>query len=298
MSKGKSVGGLSFPGLPIMIGAGVCKDPKLTLDWLKIAPVVSGSYTKEARSGNSGDRLFYPDTLEELLNLGYGLNSFGVKNDGVKAAVAAFSESQFDQPLIISVAGFSIEDYVHCVEVVSTSETISVVELNLSCPNTEHGSIFSFDLKVLDQLFIALAQNKKKPLWVKLSPYSDPNQLATVAKLINKHCDIIKAVVTCNTFPSSYAGEQTISPNQGLAGLSGPALKPIALGQVRQFRQLLNPDIGVIGVGGITTGNDVIDFLDAGAAGVQLTSLPFWLKEPENFWSQLLDTEFGNKLKH
>jgi hypothetical protein len=47
MSKGKSVGGLSFPGLPIMIGAGVCKDPKLTLDWLKIAPVVSGSYTKE-----------------------------------------------------------------------------------------------------------------------------------------------------------------------------------------------------------------------------------------------------------
>jgi dihydroorotate dehydrogenase (fumarate) len=296
MSKGKSVGGVSFPGLPVMIGAGVCKDPKLTLDWLKIAPVVSGSYTKEARKGNDGERLFYPNTLEEFLKLGYGLNSFGAKNDGIETAIREFSESQLSQPLIISVAGFSVEDYLHCVEIVSASETISAVELNLSCPNTEHGSIFSFDLKVLDQLFIALAQNRKKPLWVKLSPYSDPNQLATVAKLINKHSDIIKAVVTCNTFPSSYAGEQAISPHQGLAGLSGPALKPIALGQVRQFRQLLNPDIDVIGVGGITTGNDVIDFLDAGAAAVQVTSLPFWLKEPENFWSQLLDNETGNRL--
>lgn len=297
MSKAQGVGGVLFKGWPIMIGAGACKDPKLTLDWLKIAPVVSGSYTKEARSGNSGDRLFYPDTLEELLKLGYGLNSFGVKNNGIKAAVTAFGESQFGQPLIVSVAGFSVEDYVHCVKVVSASGNfVSAIELNLSCPNTEHGRIFSFNLTVLEELFTALAPYKQKPLWVKLSPYSDPNQLATVAKLINKHSDIVRAVVTCNTFPSGYAGEQAISPHQGLAGLSGPALKPIALGQVRQFRQLLNSDIDVIGVGGITTGNDVIDFLDAGAAGVQLTSLPFWLKEPKNFWSQLLDTETGNKL--
>lgn len=280
-----------------MIGAGACKDPKLTLDWLKIAPVVSGSYTKEARSGNSGDRLFYPGTLEEFLKLGYGLNSFGVKNDGVEAAVGEFSGSQFNQPLIISVVGFSVEDYVHCAKVASESEKVSAIELNLSCPNTEHGSIFSFDLKALTQLFTALAQNKRKPLWVKLSPYSDPNQLAAVATLINKYSDIIRSVVTCNTFPSSYAGEQTTSPHQGLAGLSGPALKPIALGQVRQFRQLLNSDIDVIGVGGITTGNDVIDFLDAGAAGVQLTSLPFWLGDSEKFWSHLLDAETGSKLQ-
>ncbi len=297
MSKAQGVGGVLFEGWPIMIGAGACKDPKLTLDWLKIAPVVSGSYTKEARRGNSGDRLFYPGTLEEFLKLGYGLNSFGVKNDGVGAAVGEFNGSQFNQPLIISVAGFSVEDYVHCAKVASESEKVSAIELNLSCPNTEHGSIFSFDLKALTQLFTALAQNKRKPLWVKLSPYSDPNQLAAVATLINKYSDIIGSVVTCNTFPSSYAGEQTISPHQGLAGLSGPALKPIALGQVRQFRQLLNSDIDVIGVGGITTGNDVIDFLDAGAAGVQLTSLPFWLGDSKNFWDQLLDNETGSKLQ-
>ncbi len=296
MLKAHDVGVVLFEGLPVMIGAGVCKDPKLTLDWLEVAPVVSGSYTKEARSGNSGDRLFYPDTLDELLKLGYGLNSFGAKNDGIEAAVSEFNESQFNQPLIISVAGFSVEDYVHCVEIVSTSETVSAIELNLSCPNTEHGSIFSFDLKTLDQLFTILAQNKQKPLWVKLSPYSDPNQLAAVAALINTHRHTISAMVTCNTFPSAYAGADIISPHDGLAGLSGPALKPIALGQVRQFRQLLNPDIDVIGVGGITTGNDIIDFLDAGAAAVQITSLPFWLKEPEKFWSHLLDTKTGNKL--
>ena len=83
MSKAQDVGGVSFQGLPIMIGAGVCKEPELTREWLKVAPVVSGSYTKEARRGNSGDRLFYPDTLEEFLKLGYGLNLFGLKNDGI-----------------------------------------------------------------------------------------------------------------------------------------------------------------------------------------------------------------------
>lgn len=297
MSKLHEVGGVSFLGLPIMIGAGVCKDPTLTLEWLQIAAVVSGSYTKEALNGNGGDRLFYPDTLEEFLKLGYGLNSFGVKNDGVAAAVGAFGENQLDQPLIISVAGFSVADYVRCVEVVSNCAKASAIELNLSCPNLQHGTIASFDLAVLEELFTALTTNNKKPLWVKLSPYSDPNQLAAVATLINKYCHTIRAVVTCNAFPSGYAGENVVSPNQGLAGLSGPALRPIALGQVRQLRQHLHPDIAVIGVGGITTGNDVMDFLDAGASAVQLTSLPFWLKAPELFWGHLVNLETGKKLR-
>lgn len=296
MSKPHEVGGVLLLGLPIMIGAGVCKDPTRTLEWLKVAPVVSGSYTKEARSGNSGERLFYPDTLEELLKLSYGLNSFGVKNDGVTDAVSAFDKSTFDQPLVMSVAGFSVEDYVQCVGVVSNSETVSAIELNLSCPNLTHGTIASFDLALLEELFTALSPHNKKPLWIKLSPYSDPNQLAAVASLINKYADIMRAVVTCNTFPNSYAGDDVVTPNQGLAGLSGPALKPIALGQVRQLRQQLDGDIAVIGVGGIISGDDVLDFIEAGAAAVQLTSLPFWLKNPDLFWDQLLTTETKKKL--
>lgn len=296
MPKAQDVGGVSFQGLPIMIGAGVCKEPELTRKWLRVAPVVSGSYTIEARKGNSGERLFYPDTLEEFLKLGYGLNLFGLKNDGITNAIAAFSEVQLEHPLIISVVGFSVADYLHCVEIASTSENVSAIELNLSCPNTEHGVIFSFDLEMLEELFSTLQRHTKKPLWLKLSPYSDPQQLTSVATLVNKYSANISAIVTCNTFPNSYAGERAISPDLGLAGLSGPALKPISLGQVRQFRQHLKPEIDLIGVGGITTGNDVVDFFDAGATGVQLTSLPFWLKEPELLWSHLLDSETGKKL--
>jgi dihydroorotate dehydrogenase (fumarate) len=250
----------------------------------------------ELRTGNSGDRLFYPSTLEAMLELGYGLNSFGAKNDGVEAALDVFGENKFDHPLIISVAGFSVEDYTRCVGTVSKCIAVSAIELNLSCPNTEHGKIFSFDLAILEELFKALAPYSQKPLWVKLSPYSDPSQLITVATLINNYRSIIGAVVTCNTFPSAYAGAGAISPHDGLAGLSGPALKPIALGQVRQFRQQLHPDIAVIGVGGITTGNDVQDFLEAGAAAVQVTSLPFWLGEPQKFWDTLLSEQERNVL--
>ncbi len=297
MSKLHEVGGVSFKSLPIMIGAGVCKDPARTLEWLEIAPVVSGSYTKEARSGNSGQHLFYPDTLDSFLELGYGLNSFGVKNDGAAAAVDAFNESAISKPLIISVAGFSVTDYVDCIQAVSNCITISAIELNLSCPNMQHGTIVSFDLTLLEEMLTALTSYNGKPLWVKLSPYSDPNQLAAVATLINKHSETIRAVVTCNTFPNGYAGETVVSPNHGLAGLSGPALKPIALGQVRQLRQHLCSSIAVIGVGGITTGDDIVDFLEAGGAGVQLTSLPFWLKTPDLFWSQLVNQETGNKLR-
>lgn len=296
MSKAQDVGGVSFQGLPIMIGAGVCKEPELTREWLKVAPVVSGSYTIEARRGNSGDRLFYPDTLEEFLKLGYGLNLFGLKNDGITNAIAAFNELQFEHPLIISVVGFSVADYLHCVEIASVSEKVSAIELNLSCPNTEHGFIFSFDLEMLGELFSTLQRHTKKPLWVKLSPYSDPQQLTSVATLVNKYSEVLRAVVTSNTFPNSYAEERAISPELGLAGLSGPALKPIALGQVRQLRQHLKPEIDLIGVGGITTGSDVVDFFDAGATAVQLTSLPFWLGAPEKFWNQLLNAETGRRL--
>jgi dihydroorotate dehydrogenase (fumarate) len=296
MIRPQNMGDAAFEGLPIMIGAGVCKDPVLTQKWLKVAPVVSGSYTMELRSGNGGDSLFYPDTLEAMLELGYGLNSFGAKNDGVEAALNMFGENKFAHPLIISVAGFSIEDYVLCVEAVSKCIAVSAIELNLSCPNTEHGKIFSFDLAILEELFKALAPYNQKPLWVKLSPYSDPGQLTAVATLISNYRSTISAVVTCNTFPSAYAGASAISPHDGLAGLSGPALKPISLGQVRQFRQQLHPDIAIIGVGGITTGNDVQDFLEAGANAVQVTSLPFWLGEPQKFWDTLLSEEERNNL--
>lgn len=298
MAKTHVVGGVSFPNVGIMVAAGVCKIPETTMEWLKVAPVVSGSYTPEPRAGNQGDRVVYPNTFEEVLEGGFALNSFGMPNPGFERAIEAFDGHSPENPLMVSVAGFSIEDYVRGVEKFSNLENVSAIELNFGCPNVEHGKIISFDLELMRLILSdlrALKRFRNTPIWVKLSPY-DPGLLKEVAGLINES-EIVSAVVTCNTFPNGYAGADTISPNNGLAGVSGPALKPLALGNVFQFRKHLAPEIDVIGVGGITTGNDVIRFIDAGAAAVQLATLPFYSGEPGEFWEHhLLNPETGNRL--
>lgn len=289
------VGGILLP-TRIMIGAGVCKSPQTARQWLTVTPVVSGSYTPEPRKGNNGARLFYPDTEEELQAIGFGLNSFGMPNIGFEAAAREFASYKGEQPLVVSIAGFSVEDYLSGVS--AFARCASAHEFNFGCPNVlGHGRIMSFDLLGLEKLFSQLEGVAKKPIWVKFSPYSDPGQLKEVAQVVNKYSSVISAVVTCNTFPNAYAGRYAISPNNGLAGLSGSAMKPIALGQVVQFRQHLKADIDVIGVGGVTSGNDVVDFFEAGAQAVQMTSLPFWLGEPSRFWEALLNPETGKHLE-
>ena len=296
------VGGVSFPNFPIMIGAGACKIPEETRKWLQVAPVVSGSYTPEERAGNEGAHLFFPETEAEFLEKGFGLNSFGMPNMGIAGAVREFSSFKTEQPIIISIAGFSMEDYMNGVSAICKNPDIifAAIELNFGCPNTGHGKIMSFDPELLNALFFELSvRNYPIPIWAKLSPYSDPGLLKEVADVMNVNADVIDAVVACNTFPNAYAGAENISPNNGLAGLSGPALKPIALGQVVQFRQHLGPKMDIIGVGGITTGNDVIDFFDAGASAVQLTSMPHWSGNPGEFWERLLNPQDGDRLdKH
>ena len=206
-----------------LIGAGVCKSPGTTKKWLEIAPVVSGSYTPEARAGNIGERLFYPDTYEEFVANGFGLNSFGMPNMGNASAAREFTDYKGEQPLIVSIAGFSLDDYIDGVVHFSSTKSVAAIELNFGCPNTQHGKIMSFNPRLLDTFFRLLRVRDQVPIWVKFSPYSDPELLKEVASVVNDSNSIIKAVVTCNTFANAYAGKNAISPNQGLAGLSGRA---------------------------------------------------------------------------
>lgn len=286
MSTVLTVGGVEFSH-PIMIGAGACKTPKETRRWLSAAPVVSGSYTPEARAGNAGT-CWFPDDFDGLMTHGYGLNTFGMPNPGFAAAYVGLEVVDDDAELMVSVAGFSIEDYVNGVEAFSALPQVRAIELNFGCPNVSGERIASFDITFLRLVLEALG-NPTKPIWVKLSPYSDPYMLEQVAHLMCKYRDVVKAVVTCNTFPNAYDPESGISANQGFAGLSGPAMKSIALGQVRQFNMYCcYHNIDVIGVGGITTGDDVVDFLEAGASAVQLVSMPFSLGTPGLLWDYLM----------
>lgn len=280
-----TVGGITLPHGPFMIGAGVCKTPASTTEWLQVAPVVSGSYTALKRNGNPGNTA-WPGTLNRVTELGYALNSYGMPNIGFVAAADQFAAIQSDHPLIISIAGFSVDDYIQGARTFGQLSTVAALELNFGCPNTqgEHSTIMSFDPNIVWEVMLGIGRLAlQKPTWVKLSPYSNPRDLQHMADMLN-HCVGLEslAVVTCNTFPNAYAGAGLIDPNSGLAGLSGPALKPIALGQVKQFRHYLDERIDVIGAGGITTGNDIVDFIDAGAAAVQITSLAHWAGNPRS----------------
>lgn len=298
-----NAGGVKLQHGPYMIGAGVCKTPASTAEWLKVAPVVSGSYTREQRDGNPG-RVVWPNSFEGFLRHGYGLNSYGMPNMGFAAAATQFETMESEQPLIVSVAGFSIDEYVSGVETFDSLSHVHAIELNFGCPNTQgdHPDIVSFSPETVRLILhkIYVKGVTKKPVWLKFSPYSNPAELKRMAELVNGFKnDLQLAVVTCNTFPNAYAGSDNIDSNNGMAGLSGPAMKPLALGQVKQFREHLDMEIDVIGVGGISTGDDVIDFLDAGATAVQITSLAHWAGDPGSFYDYLLNQETASRfLEH
>jgi len=295
-----SAGGIELPHAPYLIGAGVCKTLATTREWLKLAPVVSGSYTKNRREGNPG-RVVYPDSLEKLCELRYGLNSYGLPNIGFQEAAKQLSQiDKRDQPLVVSVAGFSVAEYVEGVRVFSANKNTDAIELNFGCPNTQDEDcqdIISFNPTAVGDILTRLVEGglTKKPIWLKFSPYSNPTELQRTAELVNCFGERLRcAVVTCNAFPNAYGGPGKISPNMGLSGLSGHHLRPIALGQVLQFRHYLKSTIDVIGVGGITTGNDIIDFMEAGAAAVQLNSLAYWAG-PKFFHKHLFKEETADR---
>jgi dihydroorotate dehydrogenase (fumarate) len=296
----KTVGGVHFEGPAIMVGAGVCKTHAAAKKWSAVAPVVLGSITPEVREGNQGSKLFYPESLEEIRTKGYGLNWFGMPNNSFERIMHELRHEPLNQnyPIAVSIAGFSVGDFIIGDFGFRSVNSVCALEFNFGCPNTEHGKIISFDLKTIHEILEGLVRNEPlQPIWLKFSPYSDPGQLREVAELVNDFTSIVKAVTTCNTFPNAYAGQNAISSPDGLAGLSGPALKPIALGQVIQFKKYLDPRIDVWGIGGITTGNDIADFFEAGADGVQMTSLPFWLGEPRGFLEGLAHSETGDRLQ-
>ena len=208
-------------------------------------------------------------------------------NMGFEKAAEQFAIFTSENPLVVSVAGFSAEDYLRGIEIFSNLSTVSAIECNFGCPNVAHGKIASFDVEFLNKLFEQIPEGCA-PLWVKFSPYSDPGALADVAAVVNGYDSKIRAVVTCNTFPNTYLPDK-IDVNTGLAGMSGRAMNAVALGQVRQFKIKLAESIDIIGIGGVQSGFDVVNMFEAGASGVQLTSMPFWQPNPSSFWDKLLE---------
>jgi dihydroorotate dehydrogenase (fumarate) len=264
------------------------------MEWLEMAPVVSGSYTPEQRDSSHGNSV-WPDTTADFRSVAGGLNNYEMLNMGFAAAVNNFEfMPQPAHPMVVSIAGFSIKDYLAGLKQFSGLPGVSAIELNFGCSNLlgEAPEIMSFRFNVIRKLLdnIVSYELRTKPIWLKFSPYSNPAELQRVAELINEHAHQLSlAVVTCNPFPYANFGAEKNCINAGMSGLSGAILKPIALDQVRQFRQCLDTSVDVIGVGGVTTGDDIMDFLEAGAAIAQITSMVHMAGSRNTFLHRLLE---------
>ena len=273
---------------PIMNGAGICK----TVDQVKefgrtcVAAVMVGSITVAARAGNPG-RTYWGSP-------GYSLNSLGLPNPGLDYYVNTLPEMAAEvhrsqKTLIVSVAGFDSDEYV-TLATEAARYGADLIELNLACPNVWAGGrqkqIACFDLKYAENVCHEVARSlrglassggPKVQFGVKISPFSDPAALSRLGELLGKvaaEAPELEFVTAINTFPNTFSFDENGKPciDIELGGLSGPAIKPIALAHVRQLRRTLPERVGLIGVGGVTVGRDVADFLAVGARCVQVTT--------------------------
>jgi dihydroorotate dehydrogenase (NAD+) catalytic subunit len=203
------------------------------------------------------------------------LNSIGLQNIGVRAFVRDKLPqlARLRTAVFANVFGYGIEDYVEVVRVLESAEGLAGYEINVSCPNTKHGGIyFSSDPALLAEVVAAVKRVARRPVIVKLSP--NVGAIEPLARAAEESgADAISLV---NTFVALAIDARARRPRlgAGFGGLSGPAIKPIALRLVYQAAQAVK--IPVIGLGGIATGEDAAEFLVAGAGAVEVGTATFW----------------------
>jgi len=233
----------------------------------RFGALVTKSITLEPRAGNPPPR---------ITETPYGMiNSIGLANIGLEAFLREKSEFLASYPgkVIVNVAGRSENEYHQIVAKLNEVDWVAACEINVSCPNVSEGGIeFGKSPDVLDKLVTSLRKVTKKFLIVKLTPnVTDIGEIAGVVESAGAD-----AITLINTVYGAAIDIETRRPkiNTIIGGLSGPAIKPIALANI--IRVAKRVQIPIIGVGGITNGADVIEFLLAGASAVQLGSVNFF----------------------
>jgi len=229
--------------------------------------VVKG-LSREPMIGNPPPRLF--ETAAGMLN------AIGLQNIGARAFVdeklPKLREIK-DAVVIANVFGYTREDYEHTIQILNEGEGIAAYELNVSCPNTQHGGIqFGSDPRLLDEVVTTAKRFAQKPVIVKLSPnVTSIGQMAHIAQEAGAD-----AVSLVNTFVAMSIDVKTRKPRIAnvTAGLSGPAIKPIAVRMVYEASKSVQ--IPVIGIGGISAAEDVVEFMLAGATAVQVGTANYW----------------------
>ena len=234
-------------------------------DISKIGGVSTKGLTLNPKDGNEGIRLF--ETPSGLMN------SIGLENPGIQAFIDNELDFLLSKDLItlVNIGGNNIEDYLETVRLISKTEA-QMIELNISCPNVKSGGMaFGIKTCVAKDVVKKVRDVTDKPLIVKLSP--NANDIVEMAKACEEvGADALSLVNTFNAMAIDIDRRKTVFNNK-TAGLSGPAIKPIALRMTYEVSKAVN--IPVIGMGGIQNYRDVIEFIMAGASAVQVGTMNF-----------------------
>lgn len=264
---------IKIPGLelknPIMPASGCFgfgKEYAQLYDLSQLGAIMIKATTVETRLGNPTPRV--AETAAGMLN------AIGLQNPGLEKVTGEELPwlEQFDVPIIANVAGTETEDYVEVARVISKAKNVHALEINISCPNVKKGGItFGTDPAVARELTRAVKEVSSVPVYVKLSP--NVTNIVSIAKAVEEGgadgITMINTLLGMRLDPKT--GRPVIANITG--GLSGPAIKPVALRMVYEVSKQTN--LPIIGMGGVTDVDDVIDFLSAGASAVAVGTANF-----------------------
>jgi dihydroorotate dehydrogenase (NAD+) catalytic subunit len=243
------------------------------LDLLEFCPperlgaVVSKGLSPRPRIGNPPPRI-----VETAAGM---INAIGLQNIGVEAFCRdALPElRRRGATVAVNVFGERMEEYVEVIRRCEEAGGVAVYELNVSCPNVVSGGIeFGHDPAQLERLTALCRQATPRPLWVKLSPNA-PDLIGTGRAAVAGGADALTLINTLRAMAIDADRRRPVLATK-CGGLSGPAIKPIALRMVWEVHRAL-PEVPLVGIGGIETGRDVVEFLLAGASAVQVGTAIF-----------------------
>ncbi|MCI7224193.1 dihydroorotate dehydrogenase, partial [Fusobacterium sp.] len=235
-------------------------------DISKLGAIMIKAATKEARYGNPTPRV--AETASGMLN------AIGLQNPGVDIIVENYLKEleKYDVPIIANVAGSDIDDYIYVAEKISKASNVKALELNISCPNVKCGGIqFGTDPIVAKMLTEKVKAVSSVPVYVKLSP--NVTDIVAMARAVEEGG--ADGITMINTLVGMRLDRKTGRPIIAnlTGGLSGPAIKPVAIRMIYQVAQAVK--IPIIGMGGIVDEWDVVDFISAGASAVAIGTANF-----------------------
>jgi dihydroorotate dehydrogenase (NAD+) catalytic subunit len=254
---------------PILVASGTfgyAREMEHLVDLSRLGAVLPKTITSQPRAGNRPWR-----TVETTAGL---LNSIGLDNDGLEAFIAHHLPylSKLPCPTIVSIAGSSHDDFCAMAQRLGQESGIAALELNISCPNVAHGVDFGVNAEICRRLVAGIREVCKLPLIAKLTP--NVTSIADIAKAAEDGgADAISAINTLLGMAVDWRGRKPMLGNI-MGGLSGPAIKPVALRCVYQIARATK--LPVIGIGGIATIDDVMEFLITGASAVQIGTANYY----------------------